>query len=421
MAGKTRIEPGLLVIFRYFLIVAIVYFAILVSVSALQVDILRNAYVRWSFLNFLLYLVLYTYLSIPWLRERNSGWYLPIALAMAAGFPVLANVLSYLDAPDRTLPVLIQGSWLSFPVMLVPLVMIAWQYRFRYVMLFAVSAALVEEILLLPLLWPPNPEQLTIVGQPLIRAFSFGIVGHIVCHLMDTQRAQRRRLMQANLELSRSADALQRLAVSHERNRLARELHDTLAHSLTALSVSLEAMKTELPSADGDLAGMLDRSLRITRDGLTDTRRALKALRADVLEDLGLPLAIRNAAEAAAERAGLRLELELAENIPGLPPATAHGVFRIAQEAIENAAHHAGARTLRVELGARPDALALTVRDDGSGFDPESVNEEDHLGILGMRERAEGCGGKLEIDSRKEEGTTLRLTVPIGRDPRANL
>ena len=146
---------------------------------------------------------------------------------MAAGFPVLGNVMSYLESPDQTLPVLIQSSWLSFPVLLVPLIFIAWQYRFRYVMLFSVLAALVEEILLLPLLWPPDPEQLLILGQPLIRAFSFGIVGQIVCHLMDTQRAQRRRLIQANRELSRSADTMQRLAVSHERNRLARELHDT--------------------------------------------------------------------------------------------------------------------------------------------------------------------------------------------------
>jgi signal transduction histidine kinase len=421
MAERTRIEPGLLVIFRYFLIIAIAYFAILVAVSALQVDVLRASYVRWSFLNFLLYLVLYIYLSIPWLRERNDRFYLPLALAMAAAFPVLANVMTYLEAPERTLTVLIQSSWLSFPVLLVPLLLIAWQYRFRYVLLFAGLGALVEEILLLPLLWPPNPEQLTIVGQPLIRAFSFGIAGQIVCHLMDTQRAQRRRLMQANLELSRTSGMLQRLAVSHERNRLARELHDTLAHSLSALSVNLEAMKTELPAGNAELAAMLDRSLQITREGLTDTRRALKALRADAIEDLGLPLAVRNLAEAAAERGELRLETEIDGNLPALPPAVEHAVYRIAQEAVENAVHHAGAGALRVELSAQGDALELAVHDDGSGFDPQSIDGRDHLGIRGMRERAEACGGTLGIDSRKDRGTTLHLRIPTAYGPRTHL
>jgi signal transduction histidine kinase len=421
MSEKTRIEPGLLVIFRYFLVVAIVYFALLVAVSSLQVDVLRDSYVRWAFLNFLLYLVVYIYLSVPQLRERNGRWYLPLALAMAAAFPVLANVMTYLEAPEQTLPVLIQSSWLSFPVLLVPLVFIAWQYRFRYVMWFTLSAALVEEVLLLPLIWPPNPQQLTILGQPLIRAFSFGIVGHVVCHLMDTQRTQRRKLMQANLELIHGADATQRLAVSHERNRLARELHDTLAHSLTALSVSLEAMKTELPEPGGELGAMLNRSLEITRDGLNDTRRAMKALRADALEDLGLPLAVRHMAETASQRAGVGLESEIEETIPSFPPSVEHGVFRIAQEAVENAVHHAGSKKLRVTLAIRDGALELAVRDDGSGFDPASVNEQNHLGIRGMRERAEACGGTLSIESRKEEGTTLLLSVPIGYGPRSNL
>ena len=421
MSGKPKIEPGLLVIFQYFSIVAMAYFAVLVAFSALRENVLLFPYTRWSFLNFLLYLVLYVYLSIAWLRERNAGWYLPVALAMATAFPICTNIVDYLESPDRTLPVLIQSSWLSFPVLLVPLVIIAWQYRFRYVVLFAVLTGAVEEVMLLPLLWPPNLQTLSIAGQPLIRAFSFGVAGHIVSHLMDTQRAQRRALILANLELNQSAAALQRLAVSRERNRLARELHDTLAHSLSALSVSLEAMKTELPHTDRGLAAMIDRSLQITRSGLTDTRRALKALRADRLEDLGLPLAVQNMAETAAARAGLRLETDIDPHLPGLQPTVEQEIFRIAQEAVENAIHHAGAGTLQVNLLLRKEEVELTVRDDGSGFDPGRVDAADHLGIQGMRERTEACGGKLEIDSRGKSGTTLSVRIPIQYDPRINL
>jgi signal transduction histidine kinase len=414
MPEKTRIEPGLLVIFQYFSVVAMAYFAVLVAVAALRENPFQFPFIRWSFLNFLLYLVLYLYFSSPRLRERNASWYLPAALGMAAAFPVLANTVIYLEAPERTLPFLIQSSWMSFPVLLVPLVFIAWQYRFRYVILFIVLAALLEECLLLPLLWPVSLENITIAGQPLIRAFSFGVVGHIVVHLMDTQRAQQRALLQANLELYRNGDALQRLAVSRERNRLARELHDTLAHSLTALSVSLEAMKTELPSAGSGLADMLGRSLKIAREGLTDTRRALKALRADVLEDLGLPLAVRQMAETAAARAGVILEADLNERLPGISPALEQEMYRVAQEAVENAVHHAGARTLRVELHRRGKELELIVRDDGAGFDPDQVESSDHLGIRGMRERAEAAGGTLEIDSREDAGTTVKVRVPMG-------
>ena len=180
-------------------------------------------------------------------------------------------------------------------------------------------------------------------------------------------------------------------------------------------------MKTELPPAGGELAAMLDRSPYITRDGLTDTRRALKALRADTLDDLGLPLAIRNMAEVAADRAGVRLELEIGEHIPALQPSVEQEIFRIAQEATENAVHHAGSSILRVGLRVREEALELAVSDDGSGFDPQRVNDGNHLGILGMRERAEACGGTLTIDSRKEEGTTLLLRVPIAYDPRSHL
>lgn len=413
MVGNRRIEPGLVVIFRYFSAIAMLYFAIIVAITTSQEGTIFVPYLRWSLINLLLYLVVFIYLSWPRLRERSAPAYLPLALTMATVLPFLTNILDYLSPTERTLMSLILRSWLMFPILLVPLVILAWQYRLRYVILFAALTALFEEVMLLPIVGSLNFESLSILGQPLIRAFCFGLTGQIVCHLMDAQRAQRRALIHANQELSRQASMLEQLTVSRERNRLAREMHDTLAHTLSALSVNLEAMKTTVPSSLVDLQQMLDQSLQITRQGLTDTRRALKALRSNALEELGLSLAIRNLAETIASKNGLALTLKVDEYIPELSPAREQNIYRIAQEALENAARHAGAGKLTVELQLQGKSLLLLVQDDGAGFDPQKAQAGDHLGLMGMQERADSIQGELEIESRVEAGTALRLRLTV--------
>jgi signal transduction histidine kinase len=145
---------------------------------------------------------------------------------------------------------------------------------------------------------------------------------------------------------------LEQLTVSRERNRLARELHDTLAHSLTAISVSLETAKAYFDIDPTRTRDFIDRSLESTHVGVDETRRALKALRANALEDMGLGLAIQRVAESAAARFHLKLTLDLKNPMPSLSPDVEQAIYRVTQEAIENIANHSRAKTFSVRWQA---------------------------------------------------------------------
>ncbi len=121
--------------------------------------------------------------------------------------------------------------------------------------------------------------------------------------------------------------------------------------------------------------------------------------------------ALRSLAEAAAARAGAELKLELALPPEKLAPAVEQCLFRVAQEALENAVRHSEARHLDVRLAHESGRLVLVVADDGQGFDTGQMSEEGRFGLRGMRERAEMVGGRLEICSRPGRGTTIRLIL----------
>jgi len=238
---------------------------------------------------------------------------------------------------------------------------------------------------------------------------------------MDTQRAQRRTLVRANVQLSRHAATLEDLAVSQERNRLARELHDTLAHTLSGLAVNLEALRLMVPPEMTEARQMLDRSLENTRGGLSETRRALKALRSQPLEDLGLHMAIESLARDAASRAGLSLQLALPPEPLELDHDQDQCVYRVAQEALENVVYHAQATRVDVSLKLEDGVLCLTVRDNGLGFDPESAGWAERFGLRGMQERARMVGGQLNLQSSPQAGTTVVLTLKVRDDQSTDL
>jgi signal transduction histidine kinase len=246
---------------------------------------------------------------------------------------------------------------------------------------------------------------------PFIRAFAFGTLGHIVHRLIETQRAQRKELLRANVKLSQHANTLEQLATSRERNRLARELHDTLAHTLSGLTVNLEAIKIMLGPEQDEICARVNRALENTRTGLIETRRALKDLRIKQLEELGLGNAIRSLANDAALRAGFHLKLNIDENLSKIPADAEQSVYRIAQETLENIVKHAEAEHVSLCLQKNDDHLEFEIRDDGRGFDTTSVDYENKMGLKGLRERASAVNADLEISSQPGEGTSVHLVL----------
>jgi signal transduction histidine kinase len=299
----------------------------------------------------------------------------------------------------------------QMPFLLIPLILVAWRYGWRYVVLYSIGIALLTFGLHLFYFRPGEPSLFPPVTMMVIQTISFLVVGYFISSLMRRLKQQQDSLAQANAKLTDYAATLEELTISRERNRMARELHDTLAHTLSALSVQLETVKAYWEVDPAAAQQMLDKSLAATRSGLQETRRALKSLRASSLDDLGLALALRSMAEETAAKANLQLDLSLPERLPALSPDVEQCIYRVAQEAVANVAHHANAHTLTVQLSVNEPGLGLLVQDDGLGFDVRQGEASGHFGLPGMRERAQLVGGQLTINSRPGQGTTVRLTI----------
>jgi signal transduction histidine kinase len=295
--------------------------------------------------------------------------------------------------------------------MFVLLILLSWQYPYRYVVLYTVITTVVD-IVFPPAFYPLQGDwQLSALSVFMLRTVTFLIIGFIVTQLMRVQRQQRRALADANTVITRYAATVENLATSRERNRLARELHDTLAHTLTATSVQLEAANALLHE-DKERAGkLMEQALRATRGGLTETRRALQAMRASPLEDLGLVLALQDLAQTTQLRSGCQVSVKLPDTLPDLSPEVEQTLYRVAQEGLENIVRHSNARHVALRIERVNERIQLEVTDDGVGFDAQKVNSEQHFGVRGMYERVLALGGNLQIDSTPGLGTQIRLEL----------
>lgn len=205
-------------------------------------------------------------------------------------------------------------------------------------------------------------------------------------------------------------------AQTEERNRLAREIHDTIAQDLSGIAFQLEAAEALLsqPEDPERARRSVTAALGLTRKALDEARRSVLDLRAAPLEGRTLPAAL--AALAAEANAGRppSVTFKAVPATPGkIPPAVEVGLYRIAQEALQNALRHAAAARVMLRLEASPDRLCLTVEDDGRGFAIEDA-AEGRFGLLGMRERARLLGGSFQIESAPGAGTRITAEVPHG-------
>jgi len=355
-----------------------------------------------------------TVLGLAWWRNGHvwpGSWFFPVAIGVLSVPPiVLVQIASFgqpVPGPNNTPEAMLLR---TMPLLLIALVLTAWQYGWRSVVFFSGGITLLAVGFHLYTHRSDSLPLLPPLIVLLIQTITFLVVGYFISTLINRLQRQQDALVEANARLTNYAATLEDLTISRERNRMARELHDTLAHTLSALSVQLETVKAYWDVDSHAAQDMLDKSLAATRNGLKETRRALKSLRASPLDDLGLSLALRQIATETAERAGLQLNLTVPEHLPALPSAMEQCIFRVAQEAIANVAHHANAQTLAVELRFNGE-IALRVSDDGHGFDPKRANISGHFGLSGMQERAALVGGILTVNSWPGHGTEIQLII----------
>jgi signal transduction histidine kinase len=351
------------------------------------------------------------YLWWPGLPQKFGRAFLPLGLILATVGPILSQHIELLIEFDANE----EANLVHFAVLtlslLIPLILVGWQYNFRAVLVYCVATGVLDGALTLLFVNPDNPYRWPLFEIKQVRTFFYLLIGYIIVQLVTAQRKQRHDLIQANAQLAQYATTLEQLAVSRERNRLAGELHDTLAHTLSGTAVQLEAVKTLWENDPGRARVMLEQSSKAIRTGLTETRRALQALRASPLEELGLALAVRSLAESVAEQTGAGLCWQGSEGVEGLAPAVEQGVYRVAQEALANVTKHALAQHLVVQLEQHNGLLSLQISDDGCGFQLDRVDTQNHLGLKGMQERAEMMGGVLNVESKPGEGTRIQLMV----------
>ena len=407
MRPTRALEPGVLPTFRLFIALQLAH-AGLGAAAGFAIGGSHSALMAPSVVSLLGPGLLLLYLSLPGLAQRLKSFYLPIGILWAAAGSILdphiGLPLSEGSTPETFVQVML---WRQIIWLLIPLVVVGWQYSMHQVVLFSVLTATLNVALLARTL--PLRELLSssLLGIVAVQIAIFLIVGNMIASLMRVQGEQRQRLTEAHARLAQSAATHEQLTISRERNRLARELHDVLAHTLSGVAVELGGARAMLRLDPERADGLLSQSLRAIREGLSETRRALQALRAQPLEDLGLALAVRTLAESYAGRLDIQIDLRIDPDVGEYPVEVQQCVYRIAQEALANLADHAQAQRAQVVLVRDQGQLRLIISDDGCGFDPSRPGDEHRYGLRGMRERAEMIGGTLSVESQVGKGTQI--------------
>jgi nitrate/nitrite-specific signal transduction histidine kinase len=215
------------------------------------------------------------------------------------------------------------------------------------------------------------------------------------------------------IENARLFAQAEQAAILEERQRLARELHDSVTQALYGVTMFAEAASRLLTAGKVELATDHLSELRGTaQEALQEMRLLLFELRPPMLEEEGLVAALQTRLEAVERRSGLETELRVeGENGSQLPPRLEDGLYRIAQEALNNALKHAQARHVTVSLRQDPQKVTLEISDDGRGFDLATIHDHAGLGLRGMEERVAQLGAHLSIDSQPGQGTKIKVEV----------
>jgi two-component system NarL family sensor kinase len=211
------------------------------------------------------------------------------------------------------------------------------------------------------------------------------------------------------IERARLAEESAMLVRADERTRLAREIHDTLAQGLAALTLQIETALQHVGRDPDRVRERMEKALATARASLDEARRSVTALRAGVTSGKPLAQALAALAREMTSESGIRVSFETC-GVCALDPAAEDELFRIAQQALTNVRQHAQARTASVTFECTKRKALLTIEDDGIGFDVRRIPAERH-GIIGIRERARASGGTFRIASKRGDGTRVTATV----------
>ena len=350
---------------------------------------------------------------VPWFEKVLGERFLAVALSLDVLIMSLQMIPVFFRRralfPELD-PQSLESAFVEpFLLLLIPLVLLGWAYGRRGALWGSTWATLLH---LGTGLWGLQWDFFAhgSITREIPRVALLYAVPLIVSTLAQRERKQLSELETANARLRRHTETVEQLAVSRERNRLARDLHDTLAHSLAGLTVQLEALRKLLihdPAAAQDAVG---EAVSLARRGLEESRQAISALRSDPVDTLGLVGAVRKELQALEARAGVSVNLDVAGQEPDLTGEEAHGLLRIAEEALANIERHASASQVTVRLAFGVDRIDVTIRDNGVGFDQGTVTA-DHYGLMGMQERAAMIQATLEVHSRSGHGTEVRCTL----------
>ncbi|MFI4890776.1 MAG: histidine kinase [Steroidobacterales bacterium] len=235
----------------------------------------------------------------------------------------------------------------------------------------------------------------------------------ILGDLHEERRELERRVSVRTREVERLAEESRYAAIVRERLQIARDLHDTLAHSMMAILSEIRLLRRLHARDPAALAGELERAEQVAHQGLTEARNAIAQMRANAVRETGLGPALAGAFEKFIDRTGLSGEFTADVEAARFGDQRGEAFLRMAQEAFRNIEKHAMATRVDVRLQViNGTALELRIRDNGLGFDPRTLLPG-HFGIIGLREHAELIGATLCIDSGPHEGTTIVVSLPL--------
>jgi two-component system NarL family sensor kinase len=221
-------------------------------------------------------------------------------------------------------------------------------------------------------------------------------------------------LLSIAIERARLFEQSAQLGAIEERNRLAREFHDTIAQGLTGITLQLESIDAMLEAKvdPAKVRQTVQHSLTLARTNLDEVRRSVLDLRAAPLEGHDLAEALTLLAETYMTHGRLPVRLTINGGSRPLPIRVEVGLYRIVQESLTNIARHAEANRAEIDLSITPDLVRLTIEDDGRGFDPAQV-PQGHFGLIGLNERVKLLGGKLQLETSPEAGVRIEVVIPL--------